>query len=62
MYDEIYEFVEDDAPCRNCRWYNNGRVYDDGSMFHEFRCAKGCCLHCAENNGFSCFENPDDDE
>jgi hypothetical protein len=54
--DNIYDYVDEDAPCRDCDWYNDGYVSDGGEMFHEFCCTKGCCLNCAWLNDFDCFE------
>jgi len=60
--DHIYDFLNEDAPCRNCENYGCGRVYDDGEEFHEFVCEGGHCIHCAEMNNFDCFESKEENE
>jgi hypothetical protein len=60
--DNIYDCLDEDAPCKDCANYGDGHVYDNGEMYHEFICYGGYCIYCAENNGFSCFKKMDGDD
>jgi hypothetical protein len=52
---KIYDIVPEDAPCRDCEHYDDGKVSDDGEYFHEFGCSGGQCLYCAINADYNCF-------
>lgn len=56
---KIFEdFFDEDsnAPCKNCKNYDDGEVNEYGADYHEFMCSGYQCLYCAQLRKFDCFE------